>query len=250
MNVYSVVGARTTRSPATPPEHTRSTSSSRPVQPEHSQYSARERCFHDPVLPPVPLWRVERSQWRHTADGVLSIFLDGSGGGGFPLPLFFSSRFSVLSSQLGQPSRQRRRQALDLGILLVTLGDFTGGIGGDGPFRTDWASSGLSSGRASSSQAIQNKLLARVLEDFSGACSSGRCRADYFVILQQIWRGVSMRYRFQIAGLLVLCAFVAVGADAQMVASHAPHVGGSGRALRFPRLPRRYSRAPTHPPCK
>ena len=30
-----------------------------------------------------------------------------------------------------------------------------------------------------------------------------------------------MRYRFQIAGL-VLCAFVAVGADAQMVASHAP----------------------------
>ncbi|MGB9264842.1 MAG: peptidylprolyl isomerase [Terriglobales bacterium] len=31
-----------------------------------------------------------------------------------------------------------------------------------------------------------------------------------------------MRYRYQIAGLLVLCAFVAVGADAQMVASHAP----------------------------
>jgi len=31
-----------------------------------------------------------------------------------------------------------------------------------------------------------------------------------------------MRYRYQIAGLLVLCAFVAVGAGAQMVASHAP----------------------------
>jgi len=50
-------------------------------------------------LPPVPLWRVERSQWRHTANGVLSIFLDGSGGGDFP-SLFFlvlGSRFSVLS---------------------------------------------------------------------------------------------------------------------------------------------------------
>jgi len=40
-----------------------------------------------------------------------------------------------------------------------------------------------------------------------------------------------MRYRYQIAGLLVLCAFVAVGADAQMVASHAPNVGGSGQRI-------------------
>jgi len=57
-----------------------------------------------------------------------------------------------------------------------------------------------------------------------------------------------MRYRFQIAGL-VLCAFVAVGADAQMVASHAPTSAAAASAS-FPRLPRRYSRAPTHPPCK
>ena len=59
------------------------------VQPEHSERSARIRSLHDPVLPPVPLWRVERSQRRHAANGVLTSFLYRSSGEGmFPSPCF------------------------------------------------------------------------------------------------------------------------------------------------------------------
>ena len=68
----------------------------RPIQPGHSQRSDRNGRFHDPVLPPVPLWRVERSQWRNTANDVLTSSLSAKGEGCF-LPF---SVFRVISPDL------------------------------------------------------------------------------------------------------------------------------------------------------
>ena len=89
MNVYSVVGAGNPIAGNAAGTYAKYFFINGPYNPDTVNIPLGYCRFHDPVLPPVPLWRVERSQRRHTADGVLTGILLDDRGRGFFLPFSF-----------------------------------------------------------------------------------------------------------------------------------------------------------------